>query len=189
VLKYLRDTQATIDIAVRSRAESETDGDDERRPWLSAERIWGEAMTSNNPSLNLIALESEHTAAMAIRAATADGRITLLGIVTDLPTLLSVVTEKRPGVVLLDLAHAGSDVGGDGSHGAIGIAGVVRRRHRFDVTPITISRAVSAGARGFILRPFEPSDLASTIRDAHTNQTELRRLQRGDLTPARNRGR
>lgn len=145
-------------------------------------------MSSPNPSLNLIALESEHTAAMAIRAATADGQITLLGIVTDLPTLLSVVSEKRPGVVLLDLAHAGSDVGvtvrtvlSASPESCVVVTGS-------DVNPITISKAVSAGARGFILRPFEPSDLASTIRDAHTNQTELRRLQRGDLTPARNRG-
>jgi pilus assembly protein CpaE len=39
-----------------------------------------------------------------------------------------------------------------------------------------------------MLRPFEASDLAATIRDAHTNLGELRRMQRGDLTPARNRG-
>jgi len=145
-------------------------------------------MTSTSPGLNLIALESDHTAAVAIRAATADGRITLLGIVTDLPTLLSVVSDKRPGVVLLDLAHAGSDVGvtvrtvlSASPESCVVVTGS-------DVTPITISKAVSAGARGFILRPFEPSDLASTIRDAHTNQTELRRLQRGDVTPARSRG-
>lgn len=144
-------------------------------------------MTTTSP-LNLIALESEHTAAVAIRAAAADGRITLLGIVTDLPTLLSAVSEKRPGVVLLDLAHAGSDVGvtvrtvlSASPETCVVVTGS-------DVTPITISKAVSAGARGFILRPFEPSDLANTIRDAHTNQIELRRLQRGDLTPARHRG-
>lgn len=144
-------------------------------------------MTTASP-LNLIALESEHMAAMAIRAATADGRITLLGILTDLPSLLSVVSEKRPGVVLLDLAHAGADV-------AVTVRTVLAASPEScvvvtgaDVSPIAISRAVSAGARGFILRPFEASDLADTIRDAHTNLTDLRRLQRGDLTPARNRG-
>lgn len=145
-------------------------------------------MTTANQPLNLIALESDQSAAMAIRAATADGQITLLGIVTDLAALLSAVSEKRPGVVLLDLARAGSDV-------AVTVRSVLSASPEScvvvtgtDVTPITISRAVSAGARGFMLRPFEASELANTIRDAHSNLGELRRLQRGDLTPARNRG-
>lgn len=145
-------------------------------------------MSTANQPLNLIALESDQSAALAIRAATADGQITLLGIVTDLATLLSAVSEKRPGVVLLDLARAGSDV-------AVTVRSVLSASPEScvvvtgaDATPITISRAVSAGARAFMLRPFEASELANTIRDAHTNLGELRRLQRGDLTPARNRG-
>lgn len=145
-------------------------------------------MTAPNPSLQLIALESEHTAAMAIRGATADGRISLLGIVTDLPTLLSIVGDKRPGVVLLDLAHAGSDVGvavrtvlAASPESCVVVTGA-------NVSPIAISKAVSAGARGFILRPFEAEELAMTIHDAHTNQSELRRMQRGDTTPSPNRG-
>jgi pilus assembly protein CpaE len=145
-------------------------------------------MTTTNQPLNLIALESDHLAAMAIRSATADGQITLLGIVTDLATLMSAVSEKRPGVVLIDLARAGSDVAGTvrsvlaaSPESCVVVTGA-------DATPITISRAVSAGARGFMLRPFEAGDLANTIRDAHANLGELRRLQRGDLTPSRSRG-
>jgi pilus assembly protein CpaE len=50
-----------------------------------------------------------------------------------------------------------------------------------------ISRAVSAGARSFILQPFEPAELANTLREAYANFTELRRLQRGEA-PAASRG-
>jgi pilus assembly protein CpaE len=57
-----------------------------------------------------------------------------------------------------------------------------------DATPALISHAVSAGARGFILRPFQADELQNTIREAHGNLSELRRLQRGDTTPARGRG-
>ncbi|HEY8829137.1 MAG TPA: AAA family ATPase, partial [Candidatus Limnocylindria bacterium] len=57
-----------------------------------------------------------------------------------------------------------------------------------DATPALISRAVSAGARAFILRPFQADELVTTIQDAHANLTELRKLQRGDTTPARGRG-
>jgi pilus assembly protein CpaE len=144
-------------------------------------------MTTAN-AVSLLALETDPTALRAIRTAAVDGWITLLGIATDLATFLPVVSERRPGVVLLDLAHAGSDVGSTvrtvlslSPESCVVVTGA-------DVTPATISRAVSAGARGFILRPFEASDLAATIRDAHTNLAELRRLQRGDLPAAHNRG-
>ena len=146
-------------------------------------------MTSiTSQPLNLIALESDQRATMAIRAATADGQISLLGIVVDLATLTSAVTEKRPGVVLLDLALAGSDVTtavrailSASPESCVVVTGA-------DVSPAVISRAVSAGARAFLLRPFEASDLATTIRDAHANLGELRRLQRGDVAPSRSRG-
>jgi pilus assembly protein CpaE len=43
-----------------------------------------------------------------------------------------------------------------------------------------ISRAVSAGARAFLLRPFTSLELAATLRDTHRDFAEIRRLQRGD---------
>ena len=34
-----------------------------------------------------------------------------------------------------------------------------------NAAPVTVSRAVTAGARGFLLKPYQPEDLVNTIRD------------------------
>jgi pilus assembly protein CpaE len=138
--------------------------------------------------LSLVALESNRTALSAMRAATADGQMTLLGCVDNFPALVEIVAEKHPGVVLIDLtdtegepAAAVRAVLAASPESCVVVTGA-------DVTPLLISRAVSAGARGFILRPFTPEELANTIRDAYGNLTELRRLQRGDSATGRQRG-
>ena len=138
--------------------------------------------------LSLVALESDRTALSAMRAATADGQMTLLGCVDKLESLLAIVAERHPGVVLIDLTSAESEpaaavraVLAASPESCVVVTGAA-------VTPALISRAVSAGARGFILRPFAPEDLANTIRDAHANLTELRRLQRGDPAAGHRRG-
>lgn len=139
--------------------------------------------------LSVVALESDRTALSAMRAATADGQMILLGCVDNLPALFDIVAEKHPGVVLIDLTDAEAEA-------AVAVRAVLAASPEScvvvtgaDVTPGVISRAVSAGARGFILRPFAPEELANTIRDAHGNLTELRRLQRGDsATGAPRRG-
>lgn len=138
--------------------------------------------------VSLVALESDRTALSAMRAATADGQMVLLGCVDNLPALLDIVAEKHPGVVLIDLTDTDAEA-------AMAVRAVLAASPEScvvvtgeDVTPPVISRAVSAGARGFILRPFAPEDLANTIRDAHGNLTELRRLQRGDSATTGRRG-
>jgi pilus assembly protein CpaE len=138
--------------------------------------------------VTLVALESNRTALSAMRAATADGQMNLLACVDNLPALIDIVTEKHPGVVLVDLTDAASEpaaavraVLAASPESCVIVTGA-------DVTPVLISRAVSSGARGFILRPFTPEELASTIRDAYGNLTELRRLQRGDFATGRRRG-
>ena len=144
--------------------------------------------TVNASGLTLIALEADRAAATAIRQATTDQRITLGGMVADLPALVAAASNQRPAIVLLDLAHAGPDV-------PAAVRAVLAAAPETclivtgaDATPAVISRAVSAGARGFILRPFESEELVTTIREAHGNLAELRRLQRGDATPARGAG-
>jgi len=138
--------------------------------------------------VTLVALESDRTALSAMRAATADGQMTLLGCVDNLPALLDIVAEKHPAVVLIDLSETESEpsmavraVLGASPESCVVVTGA-------DVSPAVISRAVSAGARGFILRPFAPEELANTIRDAHGNFAELRRLQRGDSPSGNRRG-
>ncbi|HVD31508.1 MAG TPA: AAA family ATPase [Methylomirabilota bacterium] len=138
--------------------------------------------------VTLVALESDRTALSAMRAATADGQMTLLGCVDNLPALLDIVAEKHPAVVLIDLSETESEpsmavraVLGASPESCVVVTGA-------DVSPAVISRAVSAGARGFILRPFAHEELANTIRDAHGNFAELRRLQRGDSPSGNRRG-
>ncbi|HEY8648577.1 MAG TPA: AAA family ATPase [Candidatus Limnocylindria bacterium] len=140
-------------------------------------------------ALTLVALESDPAAVSAIHGATADGQIALIDVVTDLPTLVAAVAAKHPMLVILDLGEVGDDV-------AVAVRSVLAVAPECctivtgeDPSPAVISRAVSAGARAFILRPFEADDLAATLRDALTNLTALRRLQRGEgLVPRQNRG-
>jgi len=47
-----------------------------------------------------------------------------------------------------------------------------------DILPAAVSRAVSAGARGFLLKPYPRTDLVRTVHEAHESLVALRRLQR-----------
>ena len=138
-------------------------------------------------TLSLIALESDQRVAADIRAA-AVGDINLLAIVSDMPSLLTAVTKHRPALVVLDLSYAGADV-------PTAVRSVLACTPDScvvvtgnDATPAVISRAVSAGARTFILRPFVAEELAATLREAHTNMADLRRMQRGQASGQRQRG-
>ncbi|HYK98099.1 MAG TPA: AAA family ATPase [Candidatus Acidoferrales bacterium] len=138
-------------------------------------------------TLTLVALESEPRAAAAIRTA-AVGDITLLGVVADMPALLAAASKHHPALVVLDLGQAGADV-------SAAVRSVLACTPEScvvvtgnDATPAVISRAVSAGARTFILRPFTPDDLAAMLREAHANMADLRRMQRGEAPGQRQRG-
>jgi pilus assembly protein CpaE len=51
-----------------------------------------------------------------------------------------------------------------------------------DIPPAAVSRAVSAGARGFLLKPYPRTDLVRTVHEAHESLVALRRLQRPQPT-------
>lgn len=145
-------------------------------------------MTAAAQELAILALEADRTAAATIRTMTDSSGIRLIGIVADLPRLLAAVAEKHPPVVLVDLGPGGSDV-------AATVRSILAASPQSCVvvtgagaTPTLISRAVTAGARGFILRPFEADELETTIRDAYAGLTDLRRLQRGEPVPSRGHG-
>jgi pilus assembly protein CpaE len=144
---------------------------------------------SGTTGLTLIALECDPHAIAAIRAATEDGQLTLAGIFEDLPGIVAAVAAKHAALALLDLGAAGDDA-------AVAVRSILAVAPECcvvvtgaDAAPVVISRAVSAGARAFILRPFVATDLATTLREAHANMAALRRLQRGEsATPRRERG-
>ena len=145
-------------------------------------------MSSAENSLGVMALETDESALRAVRAAVEGGQISLLATVGDLASLIAAARERQPAVVLMDLAHAGPDT-------AIAVRSVLAAAPEScivvtgaNATPAIISRAVSAGARGFILRPFEAHELTNTISDAYANLTELRGMQRGDAAAPQDRG-
>jgi pilus assembly protein CpaE len=139
-------------------------------------------------ALSLVALEAEPRAAAAVREAAGNDDINLVEMVADMNALTAAVAKNRPALVVLDIAQAGTDV-------AAAVRSVLAVAPETcvvvtgtDATPAVISRAVSAGARTFILRPFTAPELATTLREAHANMTDLRRMQRGDAPTQRERG-
>ncbi len=138
--------------------------------------------------LTLVALERDQMASAAIRAAAQDGQIALVGVVKSLSDLVAEVVAKRATLALLDLGEAGDDA-------AVAVRSVLAVAPECcvvvtgaDASAAVISKAVSAGARAFILRPFDAADLATTLREAHANMAALRRLQRGESATPRARG-
>jgi pilus assembly protein CpaE len=144
---------------------------------------------SGTTGLTLVALERDPLAVAAIRGATEDGQLALAGIYNELPDFVAAVVAKHAVLAILDLGEAGDDA-------AIAVRSVLAVAPECcvvvtgaDASPANISRAVSAGARAFILRPFTASEISSTLREAHANMAALRKLQRGESTaPRRERG-
>jgi pilus assembly protein CpaE len=145
-------------------------------------------MTSSS-ALTLVALERDPIAIAGIHAATADGQLALAGVFQQLPDFVAAVVAKHAAVALLDLDDSGDDA-------AVAVRTVLAVAPECcvvvtgaDASPAVISKAVSAGARAFVLRPFTAAELATTLREAHSNMAALRRLQRGEsITPRKERG-
>jgi pilus assembly protein CpaE len=138
--------------------------------------------------LSLVALEADAKASAALRDASSNGDLSLLATVADLASLVTAVATHRPALALVDLAYAGPDV-------AAAVRNILTVAPECcvvvtgtDASPGLISRAVSAGARTFILRPFTGPELIVTMREAHANLAEIRRMQRGELPGRHERG-
>ncbi len=138
--------------------------------------------------LSLVALEADAKASLAVRDASSNGELSLVATVADLASLVTAVATHRPALALVDLAFTGQDV-------AVAVRSVLAAAPECcvvvtgtDASPAVISRAVSAGARTFILRPFTGAELVTTLREAHANLAEIRRMQRGELPGRRERG-
>src|SRR5881296_3301081 len=134
--------------------------------------------------IRVLVLETEPQVIANARAALeGDNRMVLVGTVTDQASLLDKLGSTYAHVAVIDIA---------GLHGDVGPAVHEILAHApeccvivtgSNVAPGVVSRAVTAGARGFLLKPYQPEDFVSTIRDAYVNLQELRRLQRIERTP------
>lgn len=122
----------------------------------------------------MVAEPNEREAAGARKALSADGFMNVLRMVSDRRGLLASVAGLEPDVVVLDASAAEGDV-----------AAVVREivtqcpsctviLTAAEAAPDVLSRAVVAGARGFLLKPYRPEELVTTSRDAFLNARQVR---------------
>ena len=138
-------------------------------------------MIESTGPIRVLLLEPDPDAASRAREAIGrDERLLLVGAVSDHASLLDKIGSSYAQVAVADL---------NGLRGEVGpaIHEILARAPECCVivtganaAPAIVSRAVTAGARGFILKPYQADDFVATIHDAHTSVQELRRLQRLD---------
>src|SRR5436309_11840972 len=134
--------------------------------------------------IRVLVLETEPEAANHARdALSGDERMLLVGTVTDQGSLLDKLGATYAQVAVVDLAGLRGEVGP-------AVREILSRAPECcvivtgaNVAPGIVSHAVTAGARGFLLKPYQPEDFVATVREAYVNFQELRRLQRIDRTP------
>jgi pilus assembly protein CpaE len=137
-------------------------------------------MTDRTPEIRLVVLEPDARGAAALKEALLrDESMRIQAVVSHLDALFEEISANRPDVILADLGSLGDP--------AEGVRDVLVRAPDAclivtgaDASPSSVSRAVTAGARGFVLKPFQGDDLLSTVRDAYQNLWKLRRLQRAE---------
>src|SRR5438552_1059447 len=134
--------------------------------------------------IRVLVLETEAQILANARAALeGDHRLVLVATVSDQTSLLDKLGSTYAHVAVIDIAGLRGDVG-PAVHEILAHAPeccvIVTGSN---VAPGVVSRAVTAGARGFLLKPYQPEDFVSTIRDAYVNFQDLRRLQRIERVP------
>ena len=135
--------------------------------------------------IRVLLLEGDPDAAAQARTALAsDSRRVLVGTVSDQASLLDKLASTYAHVAVVDLGGLRGEVRpvvheilARSPECCVVVTGA-------NVAPDVVSRAVTAGARGFILKPYEIDDFVATVREAYINFQELRRLQRVDRAPA-----
>ena len=131
----------------------------------------------------VIADPDEIVSADAEKACNADGLMTVVRRVSERRALLANVASLNPDVVVADVMLEGE------------IGGTVREilsRHPMCTVIVTgtnahagaLSRAVIAGARGFVLKPYRPDELVNATRDAFSNMRAFQDSLKVERAPA-----
>lgn len=112
-------------------------------------------------------ISSDRHAADPLRGPFAAAGIRITGTSTSIDQVLKRPPAACAHVLVLDTSAAAGDIVASvrqllgHCHGSLIIVTGT------DVSAAMISKAVTAGARGFLLRPYEPHDLVTTIQDAY----------------------
>jgi pilus assembly protein CpaE len=138
--------------------------------------------------IDLYVLDRDERVGPALRPVLAEAGLRLAGTATSAEQVLPTLMSTCPDVVLMDVS-ACTDV-------ALTVRKIVMSCPRSCVIvtgagtpPSTMSRAVSAGARGFLIKPYSPSDVIGTITEALDVARAVGQVQPARTAPARGRGR
>ena len=120
----------------------------------------------------VIAEPDDMTASLAESAVMSDTLMTVVRKVFDRRALLSTVASTAPDVVVLDTQLDGETAGTvrEMLTRAPGCTVIVSGT-KDDSTQL--SRAVIAGARGFLFKPYRPDELVNAVRDAHATSRTM----------------
>jgi pilus assembly protein CpaE len=138
--------------------------------------------------LDLYVLDRDERTGPALRPALAQAGLHLAGTSTNADQILPTLMSTCPDVIVMDVS-ACTDV-----------TVVVRKivlscpRSCIIVTgagtpPSTMSRAVAAGARGFLIKPYSPNDVIETITEALDVARAVAQVKVPRAAPERGRGR
>lgn len=136
----------------------------------------------------VIAEPDQLTAATARAAFIAGGLTVVHAVVRERSVLLATTSELHPDVVVLDASAVPTEIG-DAVREILTLAPeTVVIVTAAVASAAALSRAVVAGARGFLLKPYVPEELVATALDALANARSLRETKRGPVEARTDRG-
>jgi pilus assembly protein CpaE len=136
-------------------------------------------------SIDLEFVDADIHAAESVRAALAENGISLAAASVSVDAILTRPQGTCPHAVVLDVSVCSGEP-------ALAVRQILAHCPEA-VIVITgagapasaMSRAVSAGARGFLLKPYQPADLVATVRDAYESARTLGRARPAHATARR----
>lgn len=138
-------------------------------------------------SIDLEYVDADVLAAESTRAALAEAGITLTARSVSLDAILARPPGTCPHAVVLDVSVCSGEP-------ALAVRQILAHCPEAVIVVTgagapasAISRAVSAGARGFLLKPYQPADLVATVRDAYESARALGRARPANTTARRGR--
>jgi len=136
-------------------------------------------------SIDLEYIDADVQAAESARAALAESGITVTARSVSLDAILARPQGTCPHAVVLDVSVFSGEP-------ALAVRQILAHCPEAVIVVTgsgapasAISRAVSAGARGFLLKPYQPADLVATVRDAYESARALGRARPAHTTARR----
>jgi pilus assembly protein CpaE len=117
------------------------------------------------PTLDLYILDPDQQVAGQLRPGLANAGLRLAGTQPNADQALPVLMSMCPDVVLIDVA-ASTDIAFSVKKIQLACPSMCIVVTGAGTPPATMSRAVAAGARGFLIKPYSPADVFTTIGEA-----------------------